>query len=100
MGTPYGIFCLGEEKGIDTDPIIRIDTSDCTVHVLTTIAFAESKSVEEARGKMIQIHYKPNENGLVEPNYKSRNELTTNNYKFTVNVNKLFRETFRDIPTN
>ena len=76
-GTPYGIFCLGEEKGIDTDPIIRIDTSDCTVHVLTTIAYAESKSVEEAREKMIQIHYKPDENGLVEPNYKSRWHYTS-----------------------
>ena len=42
VGTPYGIFCLGEERGFDKDPIIRIDTSDCTVHVLTTIAFAES----------------------------------------------------------
>ena len=77
VGTPYGIFCLGEEKGIDTDPIIRIDTSDCTVHVLTTIAYAESKSVEEAREKMIQIHYKPDENGLVEPNYKSRWHYTS-----------------------
>jgi len=85
VGTPYGIFCLGEEKGVDTDPIIRIDTSDCTVHVLTTIAYAESKSVEEARKKMIQIHYKPDENGLAEPNYKSRWHYTSdrllNNFK-------------------
>ena len=53
VGTPYGIFCLGEERGVDKDPIIRIDTSDCTVHVLTTIAFAESESFNEARDAMI-----------------------------------------------
>ena len=46
VGTPYGIFCLGEEQGVDPDPIIRFDTSDCTVHVLTTIALAESNSFQ------------------------------------------------------
>ena len=35
IGTPYGIFKLGEEIEPDLDPILRIDTSDCTVHVLT-----------------------------------------------------------------
>ncbi len=77
VGTPYGIFCLGEEKGSDTDPIIRIDTSDCTVHVLTTIAYAESRSCNEAKNTMIKIHYKPDENGLVEPSYKARWHYTS-----------------------
>ena len=35
VGTPYGLFCLGEENEKDNDPIIRYDSSDCTVHVLT-----------------------------------------------------------------
>ena len=70
VGTPYGIFCL-EEKGYDKDPIIRIDTSDCTVHVLTSIAFAKGKSFNEARNAMISLHYKPDENGKIEPTYKS-----------------------------
>ena len=61
VGTPYGIFCLGEEKGFDKDPIIRIDTSDCTVHVLTSMAFAKGKSFDEARDAMISLHYKPDE---------------------------------------
>ena len=56
VGTPYGIYCLGEELGIDDDPILRADTSDCTVHVLTTLAFANSSTWSEARNKMIQIH--------------------------------------------
>ena len=77
IGTPYGIFCLGEERGVDKDPIIRIDTSDCTVHVLTTIAFAESKSFNEARHSMIKLHYKPDKNGEIEPTYKSRWHFTS-----------------------
>ena len=77
IGTPYGIFCLGEERGVDKDPIIRIDTSDCTVHVLTTIAFAESKSFNEAHHSMIKLHYKPGKNGEIEPNYKSRWHFTS-----------------------
>lgn len=77
VGTPYGIFCLGEEKGYDKDPIIRIDTSDCTVHVLTSIAFAKGKSFNEARNAMISLHYKPDENGKIEPTYKSRWHFTS-----------------------
>ena len=89
VGTPYGIFCLGEEKGSDMDPIIRIDTSDCTVHVLTTIAYAESKSCNEAKNKMIKLHYKPDENGLVQPSYKSRWHYTSDrllNNRYTPDI--------------
>ena len=70
-------LCLGEEKGYDKDPIIRIDTSDCTVHVLTSIAFAKGKSFNEARNAMISLHYKPDENGKIEPTYKSRWHFTS-----------------------
>ena len=44
VGTPYGLYKLGEERGIDKDPLLRIDSSDCTTHVLTSIALANSKS--------------------------------------------------------
>jgi len=58
VGKPYAIFKLGEEKEPDTDPIIRLDVSDCTVHILTSLAFVQSKSWHEARGNMIKLHYK------------------------------------------
>ena len=77
VGTPYGIFCLGEEVGIDPDPIIRFDTSDCTVHVLTTIALAESFSWVDTKIEMINIHYKPDKNGNKKPTYKSRWHFTS-----------------------
>ena len=58
VGKPYEIFKLGEEKEPDPDPIIRLDVSDCTVHVLTCLAFAQSDSWDKAKNNMIHIHYK------------------------------------------
>ncbi len=77
LGTPYGLFCLGEESGIDTDPIIRADSSDCTVHVLSTLAFAESFSWQNARDVMVDIHYKMDEKGAKKPTYNSRWHYTS-----------------------
>ncbi len=89
VGTPYGIFCLGEEQGVDTDPIIRFDTSDCTVHVLTTIALAESYTFQNAKDAMINIHYKPDQYGTSIPTYKSRWHFTSDrllNHPNTVDI--------------
>ena len=72
VGKPYEIFKLGEEVEPDTDPIIRLDVSDCTVHVLTSLAFSQSKSWAEARQRMIKIHYKDGK-----PSFKSRWHYTS-----------------------
>ena len=72
VGTPYGLFCLGEESGKDNDPLLRADLSDCTVHVLTSLAFAESFTWQNARDAMVDIHYKMDENGEKKPTYISR----------------------------
>ena len=77
VGTPYGLFCLGEESGKDNDPLLRADSSDCTVHVLTTIAFAESFTWQNARDAMVDIHYKMDENGEKKPTYISRWHYTS-----------------------
>jgi len=77
VGTPYGLFCLGEESGKDNDPLLRADSSDCTVHVLTTLAFAESFTWQNARDAMVDIHYKMDENGDKKPTYISRWHYTS-----------------------
>ena len=77
VGTPYDLFCLGEESGKDNDPLLRADSSDCTVHVLTTIAFAESFTWQNARDAMVDIHYKMDENGDKKPTYISRWHYTS-----------------------
>ena len=77
VGTPYGLFCLGEESGKDNDPLLRADSSDCTVHVLTSLAFAESFTWQNARDAMVDIHYKMDENGEKKPTYISRWHYTS-----------------------
>lgn len=72
LGTPYKIFNLGEEQAPDTDPIFRLDVSDCTSHILTTMALAESQNWQEARDTLINIHYKPNAKGIKIPQYDKR----------------------------
>ena len=76
VGTPYGLYCLGEENEKDQDPIIRYDSSDCTVHVLTTLAYAKSQTTLEARKNMIDIHYKLNRENKKVPNFDSRWHFT------------------------
>jgi len=58
LGTPYKLGCLGEESGIDLDPIFRLDFTDCTAFVLTNTALLCSQSAEEASAKMAQINYR------------------------------------------
>ena len=77
IGTPYELFNLGEEVPPDTDPLIRLDVSDCTVHVLTTLSFAQSKTWDEARKNIIKIHYKIDKNGNRIPTYQSRWHFTS-----------------------
>jgi hypothetical protein len=89
IGTPYELFKLGEEILPDTNPIIRLDVSDCTVHVLTSLAFTQSKTWNEAHNKIIQIHYKIDENGNHIPTYKSRWHFTSDRIlsnPYTVNI--------------
>jgi len=77
LGTPYKIFNLGEESGPDLDPIFRLDVSDCTSHVLSTLSLAQSKNWTEARQNMIRIHYKTSDDGIKKPTYESRWHYTS-----------------------
>lgn len=82
LGTPYGLFKLGEEVAPDPDPILRLDLSDCTTHVLTTLACVQSDSWDQAREKMIRIHYKTAANDRHYPTYRSRWHFTSDRVFF------------------
>ena len=77
VGKPYELFCLGEEEGRDLDPIFRLDVSDCTVHILTSLASIQSQSWSDAKSQLIKIHYKPNSIGKSTPTYNSRWHYTS-----------------------
>ena len=91
VGTPYGLYVLGEEVEPDTDPLLRIDSSDCTVHVLTSLAFSSSSSWGEARKNMVKLHYKPDNNSRINPTYQSRWHFTSDrilNNPYTTDITR------------
>ncbi len=59
--TPYRLGCLGEESGRDQDPVFRIDVTDCTAFVLTTVALLHSHDLQEARDMMRFLNYQPDQ---------------------------------------
>ena len=77
IGKPYKIFCLGEEIQPDPDPIFRMDVSDCTVHILTSLASVQSNNWSEAKSNLIKIHYKSDSEGKHVPHYDKRWHFTT-----------------------
>ena len=97
VGTPYGLYKLGEERGVDKDPLLRIDSSDCTTHVLTSIALANSKSWDMARDQIVKIHYKNSETMNSYPDYKNRWHFTSDrilNNIYTNNITDSFSSSF------
>ena len=82
VGKPYKIFCLGEETLPDVDPIFRMDVSDCTVHILTSLASIQSQNWNQAKSNLIKIHYKAGINGENIPSYKKRWHFTTDRLLF------------------
>lgn len=96
IGTPYKIFNLGEEQAPDTDPIFRMDVSDCTSHILTTMSLAESESWQQARDTLIQIHYKPDVFGEKKADYTKRWHFTADrllHHKMTPHVSDVYIDT-------
>ena len=77
VGKPYKIFCLGEEILPDLDPIFRMDVSDCTVHILTSLASIQSRNWDQAKSNLIRIHYKADIDGMNTPSYKKRWHFTS-----------------------
>ena len=92
LGTPYGVFKFGEEKEPDTDPIIRMDSTDCTSHILCYLSLSQSKNWTEARKNMVKLHYKHKYNEAPVAEYTLRWHYTLdriNNNPSTVNITEL-----------
>ena len=54
-----------------------MDVSDCTVHILTSLASAQSNNWSEAKSNLIKIHYKSDSKGKHVPRYDKRWHFTT-----------------------
>ncbi|MDQ7826632.1 MAG: DUF1460 domain-containing protein [Candidatus Eremiobacteraeota bacterium] len=77
VGTPYSLGCLGEEKPPDQKPFFRVDVTDCTVFVLTTLAMAHGSTWDEARELMKKLNYhNPPMVGTKTVSYQNRQHFT------------------------
>jgi hypothetical protein len=72
LGTPYHLGCLGEGKGLDSDPFFRLDQTDCTVFILTLSSLLQASNLEEAEEAMMIANYRE---GKV--SYQDRLHFTT-----------------------
>ncbi len=60
LGTPYQFGCLGEgENQKDSDPVFRLDVTDCTAFVLTNVALLNAYNLEQAKENMKIVNYRP-----------------------------------------
>ena len=73
LDTPYQLGCLGEGFGLDPDPFFRLDKTDCTVFILTSVALLHASDMEEAKTVMKSVNYRPGG----EINYQNRLHFTT-----------------------
>ncbi|RMH58935.1 MAG: DUF1460 domain-containing protein [Candidatus Hydrogenedentota bacterium] len=60
VGTPYQGGALGEGTGLDTDPMIRFDVTDCTILNLVSVSLAHSEVSSETEAIRI-AGYRPGE---------------------------------------
>jgi len=58
LGTPLGMGSLGEGQLPDTDPIFRLDSTDCTIHIITTSALIHASNYEESVQNMKYSNYR------------------------------------------
>jgi len=86
LGKPYLFDPLGEESGIDTDPLIRFDVFDCTTFVETVLA---DDDVEELN----KIRYKNGKIGFKNRNHFIESEWIPNNSNLVQNVSAKYGKT-------
>ena len=89
IGTPYQLGCLGEESGRDKDPIFRLEVTDCTAFVLTTVALLNSQNLEEAEAMTRFLNYRPDS----EITFENRLHFTTDRNE----VSPYFRDITEEI---
>lgn len=57
IGTPFKESSIGENEGIDSDPIINLEYVDCVTFVEYVIAFVNSSNIEEFESHIRSLRY-------------------------------------------
>lgn len=86
LGAKYKNNPLGENKGIDNDPLIRTDAFDCVTFVETSLAQGDVD-------KLNKIRYKDGEIDFLNRNHFIELDWLTNNKDLVENVSKKYGQT-------
>lgn len=82
LGTPYFRDPLGENGGIDKDPIYRFDKFDCLTFVETMLALTFSKNSDDFENIIKRIRYKDGEVDIKKRNHFVNPDWIQNNSDF------------------
>ncbi|MDZ7263330.1 MAG: DUF1460 domain-containing protein [candidate division KSB1 bacterium] len=77
LGTPFEWQAIGEGSGIEPAPIFRIDRTNCTAFILTTMALASAQSFHQAESLMTYLNYYPLPAGQNPVSYHNRIHFTS-----------------------
>lgn len=77
LDTPYDFKAIGDGAGFEPKPVFRIDRTNCTAFVLTTMALASAKSYHQAESLMAYLNYYPQPKGKNPIFYQNRIHFTS-----------------------
>ena len=86
VGVKYSNSPLGEGFGVDSDPLIRFDTFDCTTFVETVLADSDVE-------KLTKIRYKNGKVDFINRNHFIETDWLKNNSNIVENVSHKFGKT-------
>ena len=86
VGVKYLNSPLGEGFGVDSDPLIRFDTFDCTTFVETVLADSDVE-------KLTKIRYKDGKADFIKRNHFIETDWLKNNSNIVENVSHKFGKT-------
>jgi hypothetical protein len=76
LDTPYEFKAIGDGSGIESNPIFRIDKTNCTVFVLTNMALASALNYQQAESLMTSLNYYPTDGNKNQISYENRRHFT------------------------
>ena len=94
---PYINNPLGENKGIDKDPLYRYDAFDCLTYVETMLALSLTKNEEDFKKILTKIRYKDGEVLFENRNHFVNPDWIENNKEYITDITEILSNTLLNI---
>ncbi len=89
LGFPYKLNPLGENSGIDKDPIYRFDSFDCMTYVETVLALSFSKNKNDFIETINNIRYKNGNVSFINRLHFQNPDWINNNKNYVQNISNI-----------